>query len=99
MADPSSANSSSSSLESSLESSFVQSSSTEPTGSEVKSLLDVLRSPAPSDLARNRKIRSNPPIGKKRRTSRASTCYEPKSVTPRERVMEFKTEYLTVSRG
>ena len=61
LCESSSANSSSSSLESSL----VQSSSTESTiesDSEVRSLLDVLHSPAPSDLARIRKVSSNPPM-------------------------------------
>ena len=68
-------------------------------GRAVRSLLDVLHCPAPSDLARKRKVPSNPPKGKKRSTSRANSPYEPKSVSARERVMEFKTEPLTISCG
>ena len=53
----------------------------------------------PSDLARDRKTLCNPPVGKKRRTTLVNTKSEPKSVSPKERVREFKVEALVVSCG
>ena len=78
--------------------SFADTSSSDTDGS-VRSLLDVLKGPASSDLARKRRIATNPPMGAKRRTSQAKGRSEPTSVTPKERVREFKDEPLTVSCG
>ena len=71
--------------------------------SEIRpSLLDTLRSPRPSDLARKRKIHTNPPpVGKKR--SQAGTSagrkHNPKTVTLSRRASEFPDEHLTASGG
>ena len=65
----------------------------------VRTIINSLKSPAPSQLARKRKIHSNPPTGVKRRTTTVKADYEPKSVTPTSRVREFPGEYLTVSSG
>ena len=65
----------------------------------VRTILNTLKSPAPSQLARKRKIHSNPPTGVKRRTTTVKTDYEPKSVTPTSRAREFPGEYLTASGG
>ena len=67
--------------------------------SSVASLLDRLRSPVPSELARKRKISTNlPPVGQKRsKCGSASTSL--KSVSPRDRVREFTDESLCVSAG
>ena len=79
-------------LESDKESSrFSSSSSSFLTGS----LLDRLRSPTSSELARKRKVDRNPPKGKRR--SRGLGLSDPKSITPQQRVNAFKGEYLTVS--
>ena len=59
-----------------------------------RSLLDVLKAPQASELARKRKIDSNPPVGKKRQGSS-----EPKSVSAKDRVNEFTDECLTVDRS
>ena len=60
------------------------------------SLLDRLKAPTPSDLARKRKIACNPPPkGKKRSCGRGAN--NPKSVTPIQRVKENPDECLTVS--
>jgi hypothetical protein len=53
-------------------------------------------------LARKRKIHANPPpVGKKRSqtTSTGKRNYDPKKVSPSERVREFPGEHLTVSSG
>ena len=55
----------------------------------VRTILNTLKSPAPSQLARKRKIHSNPPTGVKRRTTTVKADYEPKSVTPTSRAREF----------
>ncbi len=64
---------------------------------QVVSLLDKLKSPAPSDLSRKRKVMRNPPSGKKR-ASGSSAVNAPK-VPPAKRVKEFPDEQLTVSGG
>ena len=67
-----------------------------PVVSHVVSLLDRLKAPTPSDLARKRKIACNPPPkGKKRSCGRGAN--NPKSVTPIQRVKEHPDECLTVS--
>ena len=62
-----------------------------------RSLLDVLKAPQASELARKRKIDSNPPVGKKR--SRGQGSSKPKSVSAKDRVNEFPDECLTVDRS
>lgn len=55
------------------------------------SILDVLKSPAPSDLARKRRVGSNkPPVGKKR--SRGRVLSSPKSVLPMDPVKTYPGE-------
>ena len=64
----------------------------------VTSLLERLRSPTPADISRPRKIKTNhPPTGKRR--CRGALTSDPKNVSPRQRVLEFNEESLTVSRG
>ncbi len=62
------------------------------------SILSVLRAPKLSDLARKRKVPSNPPHDGKRYKS-PSCASEPKSVTPAMRVKSFPGEWLLVSGG
>ena len=59
---------------------------------EVVSLLDMLKAPKASDLARKRKVQSNPPVGMKQ-------SFAPKSITPYDRVKEHPGEPLTVTTG
>ena len=66
------------------------------------SLLDRLRAPPCSALARKRKVGVNvsPPIGKKRSSGQALKApYVPKGVTPSQRVSEFPQEQLVVAAG
>ena len=66
------------------------------------SLLDRLRAPAPSALARKRKVGVNsaPPVGKKRSSGQALKApYVPKGITPSQRASEFPEEQLVVSGG
>ena len=64
----------------------------------VSSLLDRLKLPAPAVIARPRKIKTNdPPRGKRR--YKGSSSFDPKGVTPSQRVREFDREALTVSQG
>ena len=46
----------------------------------------AIHSPAPSELARKRKVASNPPTGAKRRTSQTKGKSEPTSISPQERL-------------
>ncbi len=64
---------------------------------KVKSLKSVLRCPQLSALSRKRKVRTNPPTGRKRSCSRGIS--HPKSVTPAQRVKEHPGEDLSVSNG
>ncbi len=75
----------------------VESSSTSAdSGRVITSLLDRLKSPEPSHLARKRTITGNmPPVGKKR--GKGATAGDPKSVPPAERVKAYPNEPLTVS--
>ena len=68
-----------------------------PVSPSPRSLLDALKAPQASELARKRKIDSNPPVGKKR--SRGQGSSEPKSVSAKDRVNEFPDECLTVDRS
>ena len=63
------------------------------------SMLDRLRAPILSDLARNRKVQSNPPVGMKRSKKGSNSAFSPKSITPYDRVKEHPGEPLTVSTG
>ena len=69
--------------------------------SSLPSWFDKLRTPQPLDLARTRKIDSNPPpVGRKRSTSGSTVGkHDPKTVTPSQRVREFPGEHLTASGG
>lgn len=60
---------------------------------DVPSLLSKLRSPAPSDLSRKRKLNTNPPKGLKR--GKGAVAAEP-SVPPSTRIKEFANENLSV---
>ena len=62
------------------------------------SLLSVLRCPKPSELSRKRKTQKNPPppLGKCRAT-RGHGTFDPKSVSPVQRVQEYPGESLSVS--
>ena len=62
------------------------------------SFLDRLKSPAPADIARPRKIQKNdPPRGKRR--CKGSSPSDPKGITASQRVRDFNKEALVVSRG
>ena len=71
------------------------------TTSDGASLWQALKCAKPSQLARKRKVKTNaPPVGAKRsqcHTSARSLAYTPRSVTPRQRVAEFPSEYLEAS--
>ena len=75
------------------------SSSEEETGesqSQKKSLLDVLKAPQPSVLARKRTIRCNPPVGVKK--SKGLTLKsDPKNISPRDRLKEFPDQSFRVN--
>ena len=72
-------------------------SSTLSTDTTVTSLLKRLKSPQPSDLARKRKIGSNPPVGKKRGRGGSGSVSDPKSVSAADRVKMYPTEHFSVS--
>ena len=73
----------------------------ESSSTSTLSLLDRLCSPIPSDLARKRKLSSNPPIGGKRSKTKvgATSSTTMKSVSPLDRVREFSKEPFSVSTG
>ena len=66
-------------------------SSTTPSTSAVPSLLDKLRPPKKSDLARKRKILRNRSHHQGKHFKRPNCSSNPKSVTPLQRVREFDT--------
>ena len=77
-------------------------SETEPTSDEPTpgpSLLATLRCPQPAAIARKRKVTVNPgpPRGKRRSAGRGN--FDPKSITPAQRVREVPDEQLCVSAG
>ena len=74
-------------------------SSSQPTSSRspTPSFLSRLRSPTPSILSRKRKVRVNPPIGKKRGKGRVVS--NPKTIVPADRVREYPDEHFVVSNG
>ena len=70
--------------------------------SSSSTMLDHLRTPTPSTLARKRKIGVNSalPKGKKRASGQAlKVPYVPKGFTPSQRASEFPGEQLVVSAG
>jgi len=71
-------------------------SSSSTVSSSVDSLLSRLHRPTSSELSRKRKVdRNPPPKGKKR--SRGASKSDPVSITPSQRVKQYKGEHLTVS--
>ena len=58
----------------------------------IPSLLDKLRSPTVADLARKRKIKTNPPIGHKR--CKGAVVSEPHSISPSTRIAECPNEFF-----
>ena len=67
--------------------------------SSVQSLLDKLCSPVPSELARKRKVLTNPPPVGQKRSRGGSSAATLKSVSPQDRVREFSDDSLCVSAG
>ena len=68
----------------------------------VTNLLQVLRAPRPSDLARKRRVASNPvpPVGKRRKSrGSSSSSSEPKTETVQQRVREYPDEPFDKSSG
>ena len=71
---------------------------TEDEATSAPSLLEKLRCPQPAAIARKRKVTVNPPPRGKRRSAGRGN-FDPKSVTPAQRVREFPNEQLSVSAG
>lgn len=69
------------------------------TQKRAKSLLDVLKCPQPSTLARKRVITSNHPPTGKRSCKSTNQSKAAVNIKPQQRVVEFKDEYLCVSGG
>ena len=66
--------------------------------SALPSVLDRLKAPTPSAVARKRRVHANtPPVGKKKSTG--SRKADPTSITPRQRAREFPGEELVESAG
>ena len=61
----------------------------------ARSLFESLRSPAPSALARKRKLLTNPPPGLKK--GKGAAKGDPKRISPFDRLREYQHENLTVS--
>ena len=61
------------------------------------SLLSVLKAPGMSELSRKRKVKRNPPIGKKK--AHSSCQSNPKGIKPQQRVKEYPVEPFIVSCG
>ena len=78
-------------------SSSLSSVNTDDSSTEVATILNKLRCPAPSDLSRKRKISSNPPKGMKKGKGSASS--EPSNVSISDRVREFPGEHLCRNLG
>ena len=64
--------------------------------SQVSSILDVLKAPQPSALARKRVVRSNPPVGVKK-SKGIHLKSDPKSISPSDRVKDFSDEGFKVN--
>ena len=69
------------------------------TASASVSILDRLRAPKPSELARKRKVAANPPPRGKRACKSTNVGTTPVHVKPQQRVTEFPGENLIVSNG
>ena len=94
----------STSYTSGLDSETDSGSSLKDTETEVDrpSILNVLHTPKQLLLSRKRRVLRNKSAilsGEKRRKGSSSASSEPKSVTPQQRVKEFRGENLVVSRG
>ena len=74
------------------------SSSTDVEEVQVVSLVDRLRAPQTSDLARKRKVGTNP-SPKGNRTSRGATPSDPKGVSPAQRLKAYPEEPFVLSHG
>ena len=61
--------------------------------------MDRLKAPKASELARKRKVQSNPPVCMKRSKKGRNFAFAPKSITPYDRVKEHPGETLTVTTG
>ena len=73
------------------------STATETEATKEPSVLSLLRAPKASDLARKRKIASNPPSGKKK--SKGPVASEPSNVDARDRLKQFPDELFKVASG
>ena len=62
----------------------------------AKTLLSSLRQPAPSKLARIRKVQCNPPTGKKR-SAAGRSAFAPATIRPIDRVKQYPNEQFIVS--
>ena len=71
-------------------------SSSPSSSSTAKTFLSSLRQPAPSKLARIRKVQCNPPIGKKR-SAAGRSAYAPTTVQTFDRVKQYPDEHFIVS--
>ena len=63
----------------------------------VACLLDKLRCPRESDLARKRKVQTNPCAGVKR--SKGAASFEPQKVSLSSRIKEFPDQHLSNNKG
>ena len=64
---------------------------------QLRSILDVLKSPPASTLARKRAVRSNPPPVGAKKSRGVALKSDPKSVSPSDRVKDFPNECLKVN--
>ena len=63
------------------------------------SILERLRAPQRSDLARKRKVATNPPRGKQRSRGSSAISSDPKGVRPEQRIKDYPGETFIVSCG
>ena len=80
----------------SSQSTSIPETSSEASSSTASSLLDRLRSPRPSDLARKRQVKCNPPRGSRR--GKGKVTADPKTVSPSDRVKAYPGENFTVNK-
>ena len=66
--------------------------------SDHRSILDHLRAPHEDDLARKRKVKANPPVGKKKCCT-ATGQSEPKGVSPSEHMPNVRAVVEHLTRG
>lgn len=67
-----------------------------PSTSSAKTLLNSLRQPTPSKLARIRKVQCNPPTGRKH-SAAGSSAFAPAPVRPIDRVKQYPNKQFIVS--